>query len=92
MISFWRGDTDQHYPSGDAQERAAQMQREGGVFLFLELVPRGSSLLLEAMAVSWKSWPGTLICSALRRKASSYLHGWKTRVLGMADSSAVKGV
>lgn len=87
MISFWRGDTDQHYPSGDAQERAAQMQREGGVFLFLELVPRGSSLLLDAMAVSWK-----LICSALRRKASSYLHGWKTRVHRTADFNAVKGV
>lgn len=92
MISFWSGDTDQLYPSGDAQERAAQMQREGGVFLFLELVPRGSSLLLDVMAVSWKSWPGKLICSAFRRKASSYLHGWKTRVLRTADSSAVKGV
>lgn len=92
MISFWRGDIDQHYPSGDAQERAAQMQREGGVFLFLELVPRGSSLLLDAMAVYWKSWPSKLICSALRRKASSYLRGWNTCVHGTADSRAVKGV
>lgn len=53
MISFWREDIDQHHPRGDARERAAQMQRR--VFLFLDLVPSGSSLLPDAMAVYRKS-------------------------------------